>query len=122
MAARNIELEWGGDVYVIPANEVFEVGAEVEEVVTLPDIANVGKKLQFRKIAKCYGILLRHAGASVTDQQVFSHMMDQFKSGAEKKLAAMKAIEVLTEILMDGAPDVDTDDADDDGKKKTAAS
>ncbi len=117
---RAIEVEWGGEEYVIPENEAFEVGEAIEDVIALSDLPDLAKRPRFRKIARVYGIILRHAGASVTDAQIHGQMMDQLKSGdadAENMLA-LQAMAQITEVLMDGAPEVEDAES---GKKGGAS-
>lgn len=115
-----IQIEWKGETYVIPENEVFEVGEQIEDIVTLADLHGMATNPRFRKLARCYAVMLRHAGASVTDQDVHTHMMDGLKGEDDKAILALNAVTTLTNILMDGAPEMDEDDEGD--KKKTKSS
>lgn len=117
-----ITLEWKGDKFVIPDTEVFQVGEQIEEIVTLSDLHGMAENPRFRKLARCYAVMLRHAGARVSDQDVHSYMMDGLKGDQEKSVMALNAITVLTEILMDGAPEMEADDDEDGGKKKKSGS
>jgi hypothetical protein len=116
---KKITIEWRGKPYIITESEAFAVGELVEEIVTLGELSALAANPRFRKIARVYGVMLRHAGAKATDEEVFSEMMDQIKAGGEggEQLVVASALSALVEILMDGAP---TDG--DEGEKKTAAS
>lgn len=112
---KAIKLEWHGKSYTIAANEAFAVGEAVEDIITIGEIGELASRPKFRKISRVYGVMLRHAGARVTDEEVFSDMMGQVKGAGQdgKELLVASAMAALVEILMDGAPE-----GDDDGEKK----
>jgi hypothetical protein len=118
---KAIALEWKGKTYRISEAEAFEVGELVEDIICLAEIPEMAKRPKFFKIARVYGEMLRFAGAKVTNDEVFSAMMDQVKAaggGEEQKVAiAFSALAALVDILMDGAPS----DEGDDGKKVNAS-
>lgn len=66
-------ITWDGKVYVIPARRVLEGIALIEEHLTLPELLSYGARqtVPMAKIAKAYGALLRHAGADLTDDDVY---------------------------------------------------
>lgn len=119
---QRITLSWKGKDFVIRESEAFEAGEAVEEIVTLAELASYAERPKFRKLARCYGALLRFAGASVTDAEIHSAMMDEIKAmedtGQDVRLLAADAVSTLMHVLMDGAPA----DAADEGapKKKTS--
>lgn len=114
-----IRMKFRGADYVIPANRAFEIGAEVEEIVTLGEIGTWGNRVPFFKVARCYGAMLRFAGAKVTDGEVHGEIMgnlaaagkaraDDGTTGAE--IAAMAAVSALVTLLMGGAPQADEEE------------
>lgn len=100
----NIVLTWEGEEYTIPEKQAFQVGEDVEDILTVYDLISMGSSVKFRKLAKCFGIMLRHAGCKVSDSQVHSKMMEQVKSGGED-VVAQNALFALMAVLMDGAPE-----------------
>lgn len=122
MAPRAIELGWRGETYVIPESETFEVAEQVEEIIDLADLERFRRNPKFTKIAKCYGAMLRHAGARVTDSEVHQEIVHGAMGEGQEALMALQAVSVMTYLLTAGMPvDEDIEDAPD-VKKKTEAS
>lgn len=110
-----IPLQFRGQDYLLPEERAFAIGEEIEDIVTLQEIAAWGAKPKFHKMARCYGVLLRAAGCRVDDRDVFSDMMAELKEGGS--VVAVVAINGLLSVLMDGAPE-----ASDGDEKKPVAS
>jgi len=106
----NITLSFKGTDYKILENSAFEVAEEVEEIVTLAELAKMQTNPKFVKIAKCLGVMLRFAGAKVSDKDVHSEIIREIAglseedAGAAKDMLAAQAIGSLMAVLMDGAP------------------
>lgn len=115
-----IELEWDGKTYTIAENEVFEVGELVEDIVTLVDLEAMVTSPKFYKLSRCFAVMLKHAGASVTADQIHKRIMAEMKAAGESAQAEFLAgsIASLSAILMNGAPDIEANG--DDAKKKKA--
>lgn len=118
---KKIEIEWQGEQFTIGEHEAFELGERLEDIVTLAELAAMGEKPKFRKLARCYAEMLNFAGARVKPEQVYSEMMAELKSAGKSKgkIIVAEAIGVLIEILMDGAPEGEEPD---DGKKQNRSS
>ncbi len=119
-----IRMNWRGEAFVIPAHKAFEVGAAVEEIVTLGEIGTWGTRVPFFKVAKCYGTMLRFAGAKVTDAEIHAEIMANLQAAGKARvaggadpaeLAGMVAMNALVACLMGGAPPSD-DEAEPAGK------
>lgn len=119
-----IRMNWRGAAYVIPAHRAFEIGAEVEDIVTLGEIGTWGNRVPFFKVAKCYGAMLRFAGAKVTDAEVHGDIMASLGIAGKARvdgdpdpaeIAGMAAIQALVACLMGGAPQPE-DEAEAPGK------
>ncbi len=116
---KPIKIEWKGKTLTINEEEAFLVGERIEEIVTLTELAEMGNKPKFHKLARCYAEMINFAGGNTTPREIHSEMMAQMKGdhdGGELMIA--EAIASLIAILMDGAPEGDGDE----GKKKEAAS
>ena len=105
----NITMTWRGKEYTIPEKKVFEVGDQVEDVLTLGDLAAMGLKPKFHKLAKCFGVMLRFAGCKVSDREVHSEMMRQIRESGDEQSVASNAVDALWTVLLDGAPEGDGD-------------
>lgn len=120
-----IRMNWRGVAYTIPASRAFEIGAEVEDIVTLGEIGSWGNRVPFFKVAKCYGAMLRFAGATVTDADVHREIMANLEAAGRAKaagdpspaeIAGMVAVQALVACLMGGAPPSDDPEAEAPGK------
>ena len=132
--AQKIVIEWQGEKYVIPENEVFEAVEKLEEVVTFGQLDHLARNLATAKIARAMSVLLDHAGASdcspgevrkwMTDS-IKEMLSDAVKTGkspdaeAVKKAMFAEVVSLLGSVLMDGAPEVEEDDSE---PKKTSPS
>lgn len=106
-----IVMTFRGREYRIPEERAFEVGEAIEDIVTLSELMSWGRDPKFHKIARCYGLMLRQAGAKVSDREVHTDIMDQIKAfggegGADGagSIVAAQAVAALIAVLMDGAP------------------
>jgi len=73
-----IKLSWHDRDFTIPAERVLGAIAVVEDVATFPDIARMINRGEpnFSKVARAYGALLRYAGASVLDDEVYAGLFN----------------------------------------------
>ena len=101
----NIKLTWNGKDYTIPEKKAFEVGDQIEDILTLSELAAMATRPKFHRLARCFGVMLRFAGCKVSDREVHSQMMTQIKNGQEEDLVAANAVSSLMAVLMDGAPE-----------------
>ncbi len=114
-----IVLSFRGETYRIPEERAFEIGERIEDIVTLAEILSWGNAPRFFKIARCFAEMLRFAGLKVTDREVHTEIMDQLKAtGADGEVLAVRALEALVAVLMDGAPVAEGDAP---AKKATAS-
>lgn len=108
----DIVLTFRGETYRVPETKAFELGAEVEEVVTLSEIATWGQNPKFFKIARACGVMLRFAGARVSDTEVKDEIDASIAravaggAGADvaKDLFAVVAVQQLQAVLFKDAP------------------
>lgn len=75
-AFEDYTIEWEGEVYSIPSNRLLPVIAAVEELFTLNELLQVSmqNKVPLARLASAYGIILRSAGADVSDADVYQGM------------------------------------------------
>ena len=115
---KSITLTFRGETYIVPAEKAFALGAQVEEVVTFVELASWGARPRFFKIAQAYGVMLRFAGAKVSDAEVKAEIdasilaaqADGADADMVRDLFAMQAVEQLQAVLFDGAPQGEGDD------------
>lgn len=97
---RAVKMQWRGKDYTIPANKAFEIGEQVEDIVTLSEVAAWGNRPKMFKLAKVYGTMLRFAGCKVADTTVLEEITPV--QGKEQDAAAA-AIAALVDLLLSGA-------------------
>lgn len=97
---EEVRLSWNGKDLVIPPNDVLRAIAKVEDVLTLGDLAGFTTKgrLPLAKLAQSFGILLRHAGAQVSDDEVYNGMFTG--GGRELQRRAFAAVAALQALMV----------------------
>ncbi len=117
---KQISVDWKGKAYTVKEDQAFALAEEIEDIVTLSELGNMGEKPKFIKLARCYAAVVNFAGGHAEPQEVHSHIMASIKGEGDAGKADMLANLAggLIEMLMDGAPEPDEDDDDDDGDEK----
>jgi hypothetical protein len=112
---QDVVLNWKGTDYRVDARDVLEMIGKIEDRITLWELntyAQNPEKMQFRKVACGFAVALRHAGAKVTDEEVYEGMFDfKDQSRAAVALATLMRMMVPPEALQEK----------DEGKKKVEA-
>lgn len=95
---KEVKLQWNGRDYVIPPDNVLMAIAKVEDILTLGELsrAMVKNTIPTGKLAQAFGAILRHAGANVTDDEVYAGM---FGSG-DRARAASSAVSTLLVLMI----------------------
>lgn len=72
-AFADIELEWGDRIYTIKSHRVMGAIARIEDIITLPELRACGLRggAPIGKLAMAYAAVLRYAGATVDDDEVY---------------------------------------------------
>lgn len=120
---KSIQIHWDGEDFAIAERDIFSLGEQIEEIVTLSELSQMGVHPKFRKLARCYAVMVNFAGGNTTPTEVHSAMMDELKGASEgtRDILVAEAVGTLVEIIMDGAPEGDGDDGDS-GKKAESSS
>jgi len=89
---KTIELSFKNKSYKIEPTSVMRCLAQIEDVITLSDLSNA-QRVPLVKLSQAYGIALRHAGANVTDEEVYEGVFEDggaaMISGAVSGLLSM---------------------------------
>ena len=105
MAAHNgdltgdVRLTWKGTTYTIPSDQVVMAVAQVEDYLTLDELARYAAsgRAPLGKLSTAYAALLRYAGASdVTDREVYQGMF----SDEDEAEAAVNATQGLLRLML----------------------
>jgi hypothetical protein len=109
---RDLELEWKGRTYAIPADRAFALAERIERIVTIQEIGDLVKRPSYTTFSKVYAEMLSFAGVKVTAQEIWSDTMSKVKAGSKSgEIVMMNAVTVLIEVLFDGAPANDPGEA-----------
>ena len=94
---RDIEIAWDGEEFKIPANRVLQCIAELEEVITIQELAKRAESetLSLSKVAMAYGVILRYAGADISDDEVFQGLFSE--GGSDNLGNTFTALFAMTE-------------------------
>jgi len=100
---RDLELEWQGVVYAIPANRIMGAIARIEEVVTLPELQAYAQRgtAPVAKLSMAFGSVLRYAGADISDDEVYAAALAE---NAEESGGVLTAVMNVMQIMI--PPDV----------------
>lgn len=98
---NDMELEWNGQKYDIPASGVLVTIAKVEDIVTMSELMQYASRgtAPLAKIALAYTTILVSAGCPVSGDEVYSTM---FASDGPKR--AIDAIQGLLTLML--PPDI----------------
>lgn len=101
---NDISLEWAGKEYAIKARRVMGAIKRIEEEVTYFELMSyvASNDPRTSKIAAAYGVILRYAGASITDEQVYEGLFG--KTGIPNPDLIAKLIAVLLGIMSPKGP------------------
>ena len=83
-----VELTWQGRTFVIPPERMLKAIAKIEAVLSFGELAR-SENIPLTKLAAAYGAVLRHAGARVTDEEVFAALFDTGASSAAGVLVGL---------------------------------
>jgi len=106
MAHEEIKLEWQGREYRIPPRKIMGAIHAIENVITLPEMAEVAARGKISRIAAAYGAVLRYAGAQVEDLDVYYGMFGDPNNAEamQTALAALVAMMVPPVTVASDAP------------------
>ena len=70
---EDFEIEWRGDTYTLPAEVALRTISQIEEVLTLPELAESVKRnaLPIARMSMAFGTLLRATGCTDSDERVY---------------------------------------------------
>lgn len=113
-----IKLKWGDKEYTIAPDNVMQCIAKVEDVVTLAELGRMAEKrtLPLAKLAAAFAVVLEHAGARVSAEDVYAGM---FSGGDGMQIHAQDAVTTLLVMMI--PPDHLKKTAEEAGKGKEKA-
>lgn len=114
---NDIAIERDGVTRTIPSGQVMPLIAKVERVITLAELNQCMQdgKPPMASIAIAYGVVLRHAGFAVSDQEVYCEM---FSEGDSAKAASDAVTNLLILMVPPTALAKDIEKAAGNGSKK----
>ena len=121
---QDVTLSWDGDDYKVAASNVFPLVAKIEDALVGNSGVQAGAYLlntpPYARLAAGYGAALRHAGASVTDEEIYLSITDAITDGDGKASAEMvqESIYGLLSILFPNLEQTNLTASPDTKKKK----
>ena len=94
---QDVTFTWGGEEYRVEAREVLPLIAKVEEILTLTEVITAAQRdtVPMAKLSMAFGVMLRYAGARVTDSEVYSGMFKEGGAGPQAAIAAANSLLTL---------------------------
>jgi hypothetical protein len=91
------ELGWRDETFVIPARRMMGAIAAIEDVITLHELQLFAarKTAPMAKLAMAYGAVLRYAGASIADDDVYAGMLEGGQSATGVAIAISGLLEMM---------------------------
>jgi len=85
MGFEDVSLHWDGEEYVVPASNQLMLVAKIEAAIrsaagmqAIPFLLN--SQPDYAPLAMAYGAALRHAGADVSDEEVYLSIQDDMSN------------------------------------------
>lgn len=96
---EDVKLTWNGREYTLPSQRVMRTISQIENHITLVELteANERGSLPIAKLTAAFGILLRNAGAKVTDEDIYGAM---FSSNENMAIMVQQSIEQLLTLMI----------------------
>ena len=85
---EDVTLGWGGEEYTVPANNQLMLIAQIEDALAGTSGQQAVNVLlrsggpSHSRLSQAYGAALRYAGATVTDDEIYLSIMEDFASGS----------------------------------------
>ena len=117
-----VTLEWHGKTYTIPADNILPLVADIESKITFMELAQAMQdqiKMPIATLSMVYGKVLRHAGAPVSDEEVYAGM---FGADENKEAVSEGIMTMLRMMTPPGVMEQAEKLVDNPPQKKTSAS
>ena len=126
---EDVTLSWKSDEFVVPASEQMRLIAKIEDALSGPSGEQPIQVLMRRqgptysRLATAYGTALRHAGARVTDEEIYLSIVTDLANGDANVVRQCQdaVIGLLSIIAPPVAASLDGGSANDTGKSEPAA-
>jgi hypothetical protein len=117
---KQISVDWAGKTYTVKEDQAFALAEEIEDIITLAELGDMGEKPKFIKLSRCYAAVVNFAGGYADPKEVHSEIMASIKGEGPAGKADMLANLAggLIDMLMDGAPEPTGDGDNEDDEKK----
>lgn len=94
----DIDLEWNGEKFAVPSDQIMGLIFRIEKVLTYKELHEMaaGRGISFAQVAMAYAVALRYAGAKVEDDAVLAGMF----GGEESQLSIIGAITGLLGMMV----------------------
>lgn len=97
---EEVALKWGGREYKIAPDSIMRLLAQIEEVVTMADLYRYSTQGRppLAKLSTAFGMALRHAGAQVSDEEVYAGMFEG--GGKDVQMRVFNSVQTLLALMI----------------------
>lgn len=122
---QEIKIKWDGETFKVKEDQVFDIASQLEEFLDFRTLHLMAHRPSFTKLSRALAVIINTCGGDVSPKDIHKEMMKEVKAlnpedlqtGLQgSSLMAATAVEIVLEILMDGAPEPD-EEKKDSGKK-----
>lgn len=98
---KPVTLTWDGTEYVIKEGRILPTIAQVEEIITYTEVclAQVKNAQPIAKLSQALGVMLREAGAPVSDDQIYMEAMRDKLQSVTSMVAVLLSLMIPPEVL-----------------------
>lgn len=102
-AFADVPVSWAGKKYLIRANQVMQVIARVEGVLTfheLNEFTRQKRTIATGKVAMAYGVVLRFLGIEVEDEEIYLKMFPSAENPTDYEAEVAQAVTGLMALML----------------------
>jgi hypothetical protein len=98
----DVPVTWEGKKYIIRANQLMQVIARVEGILTFHELNEFTRKrtIATAKVAMAYGVVLRFLGIDVEDETIYLKMFPSTENPGEYEAEVTQAVTGLMALMM----------------------
>src|SRR6056297_892204 len=103
---EDVKISWKGAEYVIRANTMMPLVAKMEDVLSgesgrpAIQVLTTGNGPSIPRLSMAYGAALRHAGANVTDDEIYLSIVNDFATGdADVAVKMQRAVQAIIAVM-----------------------
>lgn len=103
---EDVTISWKGADYIIRANTMMPLIAKMEDILSgesgkpAIQVLTTGSGPSIPRLSMAYGAALRHAGASVSDDEIYLSIVNDFARGdADVAVKMQRAVQAIVAVM-----------------------